>query len=309
MTGEFLEVDVEDYYMDFQNTSSLSVTVAAIVQLTLLSIVTMSLFEAYGLEGPPWCLFNIFAYIMGAIIQFLYIYHHFIWSLLEKENFWGNIISEDQDCIFVALTNTDNRDGYWKKVTKVNIRYRQCLHFLVNGMVMLWVLVLIPIQITSAEFLQDIVLNMVATYFITELDDLQRDEYMVISTNPERFTKSSNATIFYKWTSKERTASEMRQSLTVDYANKKMKRMTMFTGLSINLDSPQDERKIHDEASGIEGSDHASSSINLDTPSSQNERIRYEEGSQGPAIGGESDILEDSDQSNSMRDTSSIKWA
>eukprot|EP00547_Thalassionema_nitzschioides_P018141 CAMPEP_0194238834 /NCGR_PEP_ID=MMETSP0158-20130606/5476_1 /TAXON_ID=33649 /ORGANISM="Thalassionema nitzschioides, Strain L26-B" /LENGTH=405 /DNA_ID=CAMNT_0038973177 /DNA_START=1 /DNA_END=1215 /DNA_ORIENTATION=- len=211
IVGEIVEVDVEDYYQDFQNTSKFSVSMCAFVQFILIGITLGALFTGHSTDGPPLCLSNMSIYLLGVVIQWLYLYHYLIWSMRRQAKFWYNIISKDQDCIFICLTHTDNKDGQWKKITRDEINYRKCLHIFINGLCTLWILVLVPIHLAAAEQLQDIVLNMVALYFITELDDLKDGNSMVVSTNPDRFVKTPGTYgYFYTWHSEQESAQEVR---------------------------------------------------------------------------------------------------
>jgi len=194
---EMIELAVGDHFQDFNNSSLASITCLALLQFILCLIFLCSIF-AENHSGPKFCVRTVIYYCIGMNVQFMYIFHHFINALLDKEKFWDSV--EDTK-MFCCLSEINQEQSHWKKISRYEVRYRRFLYRFINGCVMLWVIALIPIQITVSEGVQDVVLNIVAAYFITELDDLNRDAKITLSTNMERFRMVRNTKILYKWKS------------------------------------------------------------------------------------------------------------
>jgi hypothetical protein len=168
-------LSLQNYYHDFSNITS-AVVFIGVIQVAISIVYTIAISNQGEFEASFqtfWC------FVLGAAVQFACMYLYIIGEIKDGQlRFWCKVhrAKGDRDNLPFKIGNEEVM-----RITTAQIWFRIFLDWSVNIFAQHLVVFLIPIHMAQSDKLQDVVLNIVAAYFVVELDNLRSDITMTIN--------------------------------------------------------------------------------------------------------------------------------
>jgi hypothetical protein len=157
---------------------------SAVLQIALTTIYMMAIFENGHLFYPSSKKIGYF--LMGMFVQFISVYTYIMKEMKEGQHkFWTTIFTvmgKEQEQLCVKPKKHRISIDYrflWKREICVCL----FLDWIANILVQHLVILFIPIHLAQSAYLEQIVLNIVAAYFIVEMDNVRSAKLMFITVD------------------------------------------------------------------------------------------------------------------------------
>eukprot|EP00547_Thalassionema_nitzschioides_P004518 CAMPEP_0194204618 /NCGR_PEP_ID=MMETSP0156-20130528/4093_1 /TAXON_ID=33649 /ORGANISM="Thalassionema nitzschioides, Strain L26-B" /LENGTH=215 /DNA_ID=CAMNT_0038930677 /DNA_START=459 /DNA_END=1103 /DNA_ORIENTATION=+ len=186
-------IETTDVYDDLQGTTLGQSVVTIFVQGLLLFVFVMVLITK-GTAEPTLLVAStksIIIYCFGFFVQLQYYYTKINRQIEEDTEFWYKVIllefspaakAEGYQGFFTkVVTLRKGKDVITKKIPKWEIWARCSLHVLANIAIQSLISVLIPVELVLTENQEELLLNIIAAYFISNFSKLAHSSHVTVS--------------------------------------------------------------------------------------------------------------------------------